>query len=187
MALTDYVIMPGADYQALCDKIREKTGKTDIIKSGDLVTEIEEVANSDGGSGEENWVCAQGSVQTTADGTKTVTHGLGVIPDIIMLIRTNVGPISNTTNKMYAINSFALSEKLLGETGLDTKAYGSCILYSPSSKGFFVGSQSIGLEHTTSSTILGVCDVTDQTMQLGTSNAPLLTNSTYKWTAYAKK
>lgn len=41
MALTDYVIMPGADYQALCDKIREKTGKTGAIKSGDLVTEIE--------------------------------------------------------------------------------------------------------------------------------------------------
>lgn len=53
MALTDYVIMPGSDYQALCDKIREKTGKTDVIKSGDLATEIEEVANSGGGSGED--------------------------------------------------------------------------------------------------------------------------------------
>lgn len=54
MALTDYVIMPGSDYQALCDKIREKTGKTGILKSGDLVTEVEEVANSSGGaSGEE--------------------------------------------------------------------------------------------------------------------------------------
>lgn len=42
MAITDYVIMPGSDYQAVCDKIREKTGKTGIIKSGDLVTEIEE-------------------------------------------------------------------------------------------------------------------------------------------------
>ena len=51
MALTDYVIMPGSDYQALCDKIREKTGKTGIIKSGDLVAEVEEVANSGSGSG----------------------------------------------------------------------------------------------------------------------------------------
>lgn len=187
MALTDYVIMPGSDYQALCDKIREKTGKTDVIKSGDLATEVEEVANSSGGSDGENWVYAQGSFQTTADGTKTITHGLGVIPDIIMLVRTNIGSISNTTNKMYIINSFALSEKLLGETGLDAQVYGSCFLYNPSSKGFLLGSQNAGLEHTTSSDFVGICDVTDQTMQLGSSHVSLLTNSTYKWTAYAKK
>lgn len=48
--MTDYVIMPSADYQGLCDKIREKSGKTDPIKSGDLVAEIEEVAGSGGGS-----------------------------------------------------------------------------------------------------------------------------------------
>lgn len=49
MALTDYVIMPGADYQAACDKIREKTGKTDLIKSGDLAAAIGSI-QSGGGS-----------------------------------------------------------------------------------------------------------------------------------------
>lgn len=44
MALTDYIIMPGADYQAACDKLREKSGKTDPICSGDLVSEIEAIA-----------------------------------------------------------------------------------------------------------------------------------------------
>lgn len=44
MALTDFIIMPGADYQAACDKLREKSGKTDLIKSGDLASEIEAVA-----------------------------------------------------------------------------------------------------------------------------------------------
>lgn len=43
MPLTDYVIMPGADYQAACDKLREKSGKTDPIRSGDLASEIEAV------------------------------------------------------------------------------------------------------------------------------------------------
>ena len=43
MALTDYVIMPGTDYQAICDAIRAKTGKTDVIKSGDAATEIEAI------------------------------------------------------------------------------------------------------------------------------------------------
>lgn len=41
MALTDYVIMPSADYVAACDKVRERTGKADPIKSGDFATEIE--------------------------------------------------------------------------------------------------------------------------------------------------
>lgn len=45
MALTDYIIMPGADYQAACDKLREKSGKTDPIRSGDLAIEIEAVAS----------------------------------------------------------------------------------------------------------------------------------------------
>lgn len=44
MTLTDYIIMPGADYQAACDKLREKTGKTDPIRSGELASEIEVVA-----------------------------------------------------------------------------------------------------------------------------------------------
>ena len=43
MALTDMVIMNGADYQAACDAIRAKTGKTDLIKSGDMAAEIESI------------------------------------------------------------------------------------------------------------------------------------------------
>lgn len=54
MSLTDYVIMPSADYVAACNKIREKSGKTDPIKSGDLATEIEEVAGGGGGGFDEN-------------------------------------------------------------------------------------------------------------------------------------
>jgi hypothetical protein len=54
MALTNYVIMPGEDYQAICDKVRAKTGKTDVIKSGDLATEIDGISGGGGGtSGDE--------------------------------------------------------------------------------------------------------------------------------------
>lgn len=38
--MSEYVIMPKADYVAACDAIREKTGKTDLIKSGDMESEI---------------------------------------------------------------------------------------------------------------------------------------------------
>lgn len=41
--LTDYIIMPGDHYQAACDKIRERTGKTDMIRSGDMADEIDNI------------------------------------------------------------------------------------------------------------------------------------------------
>lgn len=49
MALTDMVIMPGADYQAACDSIRAKAGTTDLIKSGDMSALIDSL----GGGGED--------------------------------------------------------------------------------------------------------------------------------------
>lgn len=38
--LTDQVIMPGSDYQAICDATRTLTGKTETLKSGDISTEL---------------------------------------------------------------------------------------------------------------------------------------------------
>ena len=43
MALTDQVLMPGSDYQAICDATRNLTGKTETLKSGDISTELETV------------------------------------------------------------------------------------------------------------------------------------------------
>lgn len=43
--MSEYVIMPKTDYEAACETIRAVSGKTDLIKSGDLVTEITELAN----------------------------------------------------------------------------------------------------------------------------------------------
>lgn len=54
MALTDYIIMPSADYTAACDKVRERTGKTDLIKSGDLAAEIEGIPQGGGDDSAEN-------------------------------------------------------------------------------------------------------------------------------------
>lgn len=41
--MSDIVIMPKADYEAVCNAIRARTGKTDLIKSGDLQAEIEAI------------------------------------------------------------------------------------------------------------------------------------------------
>jgi len=49
MALTNYALIPCADYQAACDAIRAKTGKSEPIKSGELASEISGITG--GGSG----------------------------------------------------------------------------------------------------------------------------------------
>lgn len=41
MALTDQVIMPGADYQAAANQVRELSGTTATLKSGEMVTALE--------------------------------------------------------------------------------------------------------------------------------------------------
>ena len=40
MALTEQVIMPGVDYQAICDAVRTRAGGTDLLKSGDIASVI---------------------------------------------------------------------------------------------------------------------------------------------------
>ncbi len=44
--MSEYVMMPKTDYQNACNYIRSLSGKTDLIKSGDLKTEIESVVGS---------------------------------------------------------------------------------------------------------------------------------------------
>ena len=41
MALTEMVVMPGADYRAICDSVRAKTGGTALLKSGEVAPAID--------------------------------------------------------------------------------------------------------------------------------------------------
>lgn len=43
MALTEMVIMPGEDYQAICDSVRAKTGGTALLKSGEVSPAIDSI------------------------------------------------------------------------------------------------------------------------------------------------
>lgn len=49
MALTNQVLMPGADYQGICDQTRRLTGGTAPLKSGDIVTALSGVLPGGGG------------------------------------------------------------------------------------------------------------------------------------------
>lgn len=46
--MSEYVIMPLADYKAACNTIRSVTGKTDLIKSGDFSSETDTIASKVG-------------------------------------------------------------------------------------------------------------------------------------------
>ena len=48
MALTEMVIMPGEDYQAICDSVRAKTGRTELLKSGEVAPAIDGIENNNG-------------------------------------------------------------------------------------------------------------------------------------------
>lgn len=48
-ALTDQVIMPGADYQGICDQTRRITGETGTLTSGEVVTKLSGIPAGGGG------------------------------------------------------------------------------------------------------------------------------------------
>lgn len=47
MTLTKEIIMPGVDYQAICDAVRDKTGSTEMLKSGDIAPAIASISSAD--------------------------------------------------------------------------------------------------------------------------------------------
>lgn len=49
--MSDYVIMPRADYKNICDAIREKTGKADSLTSVEVAWEISAIPTGGGGDG----------------------------------------------------------------------------------------------------------------------------------------
>ena len=54
--MAEYVVMPKADYEAACNSIRAKTGKTDLIKSGSLSAEIDSITGGGGSSADVRYV-----------------------------------------------------------------------------------------------------------------------------------
>jgi hypothetical protein len=80
MALTDYIIMPGADYQTACDKIRDKTKKAGVIKSGNMAVEIDSLVPS------MKIMRKTGTYTPTSENELiTIEHNLGALPDIIVI------------------------------------------------------------------------------------------------------
>lgn len=69
--MAEYVIMPKADYESACDATRAKTGKTDLIKSGELATEISGITGS-------QQVCVVDISEGDSPNDNVVVRGFGV-------------------------------------------------------------------------------------------------------------
>lgn len=67
MALTDQVVMPGSDYQAICDATRSLTGTTGTLKSGEIADKILS------GSPNKTWIFKLVTTKTINDGVITFT------------------------------------------------------------------------------------------------------------------
>ena len=102
MAITDYVIMPGADYKAICDAVRAKTGKTETIKSGEVASEISDI--STGVDTSEDTVTSESMLEGV-----TAHDAFG--EQIVGSIQTWDGEVNEE------IAPFRLQEKVVNENG----------------------------------------------------------------------
>lgn len=123
MALTDIVMMPGADYQDICDAIREKNGQTAKIKSGNAGSLIRAIQTG-GGEDALSQIFSSykvGIFTPTQDtsGISAVTHGLGVTPNFYCIFAVN----SSTVGTGYIVN--AIGTKTAGSSGYVVYLHGS--------------------------------------------------------------
>lgn len=83
MSLTEMVLMPGADYQAACDAIREKTETTDLIKSGQMADAIRGITGGNLYVG-----------KVIGKGTNGISFEVPFAPDFVCILPTD--PVAQT-------------------------------------------------------------------------------------------
>ena len=97
MALTEYVVMPGVDYQNICDAVRLKTNSSTLLTSDQISPLIETITGSDGeanGDKKKNFQLIKWVADRTyyEEETITIQHGLGVRPDGFLMFTDTLTP-----------------------------------------------------------------------------------------------
>lgn len=137
--------------------------------------------------GDDKWIIVSGSAASSEGDPVTVEHGLGVMPDIVFVTAGVFGPMSDASNSKWSVVCGAnLSEKLMSGAEGDI-GYGMAFLFIPKTSSGMVGTPATGLESVSTDAYSAICNVTSNTMQLGTSSVYLLPGTTYKWRVYARK
>ena len=84
MSLTDMVLMPGADYKAVCENVRAVLGETETIKSGQLPGKVLETYNAGFANCEEKWAGRYYSTYVRGNGERNISMELPFTPDLVM-------------------------------------------------------------------------------------------------------
>ena len=174
----------GTLFGDIAEAIRSKTGEAGTMKPAEFPDKIAGISVGGGSGGDGEWVIASGSVDGNGD-VLTVTHGLGVIPDIVTVLYNNSGrPLpSETQEGGRLVTGCFFGEKMLGGAGTTVKNYGYIFAYSPTNQTTLIAMPTDGIENAW----IGIRDVNARTFQLGTSAVKLFSTLTYNWTAYARK
>lgn len=140
------------------------------------------------GSGDE-WVVATGEINPKVNDPVTISHDLGVVPDIVYVVTALAGPLpTGGENKQHLVAGCLISEKLLGSAaeGLDD-FFGYSFMCNGLSGGVMSGISGVSLENMGNNSFSCVCNVTSETMRIGTNFVGLLPGNTYTWVAIARK
>ncbi len=86
----------GSLFQDIADAIRAKTGGTGTMKPAEFPAEIASIVTGGGGGNAGEWVMATGQFTPTSD-IETITHGLGVVPDIAFVAMQTSTQLEGTT------------------------------------------------------------------------------------------
>lgn len=85
MSLTDMVIMPGNDYQNTCDAIREKTGGTELLTSGQLPSAVAAVFQAGVDANEVVWAEKFYTAVVEGNGENSISVPVPFEPDYVVL------------------------------------------------------------------------------------------------------
>lgn len=179
----------GSLFGDIAEAIRSKTGEAGTMKPAEFPDKIAGISVGGGSGGDGEWVIAKGTVDANG-ATQTVTHGLGVIPDIVtvMLNSSGVGGMPSETEAAgRVVAGCVFSEKMLGEAGVSAKNYGYTFIYNPTNGSTLIGTPTDGLEKIDVYTYSGICNVNARTLQIGSNYVKLFTTKSYSWAAYVRK
>lgn len=116
-------------------------------------------------------VCAMGSFTPTSTGKVTITHNLGVLPDLFIFCKTsNISPSAKSL-----LRGFCFTDDI--RTKLGASAACQVTGYTPSN------TYSNLLYYTTNNASCYISSITSETISVGTSTWPVLADTSYFWFA----
>lgn len=136
------------------------------------------------GGGGSKWIASSGSFTMTSAGTMTVEHGLGVVPDIVMLRAVAFG-LEVTVNGSFIFSGVGFSSKLKAD--IDYQSFTETCKMVTVVSGYKLVSTTYST-HTidvASAMLEGICDATESCVTFGDTTFKLGAYE-YIWHAFAR-